>query len=282
MVRELYFESGSSGIFEDTQGKLKLEHWRRTAAHEGSWRLLLYLAFRIHFVRAILFWLREKSWNFDNWCLWQSWRSMLCPYSVSRKYPRRENMWAFLRDKQTCPYLACVRKAWLHYHDMSQPCYQELVQFVFLVAEAGVPYDIVYEMDEINDDFPDTDLALVIGANDTVNSAAQDDPNSVFAGMPVLEVWKAKQVSRCTLCIRNWLSESVVFFSLVFMEGQASFVYFPQGQAVSLVMITSPSCVYNSSWIFRTLSPVRHVISSNIALERFSVARNLNIDYWVP
>ena len=63
------------------------------------------------------------------------------------------------------------------------------------VAEAGVPYDIVLEMDEINDDFPDTDLALVIGANDTVNSAAQDDPNSVIAGMPVLEVWKAKQVS---------------------------------------------------------------------------------------
>ena len=72
----------------------------------------------------------------------------------------------------------------------------------FLVAEAGVPYDIVYEMDEINDDFSDTDLAMVIGANDTVNSAAQDDPNSVIAGMPVLEVWKAKQASRCTLCIR--------------------------------------------------------------------------------
>ena len=66
-----------------------------------------------------------------------------------------------------------------------------------------MPYDIVYEMDEINDDFSDTDLALVIGANDTVNSAAQDDPNSVIAGMPVLEVWKAKQVSRCTLRIRN-------------------------------------------------------------------------------
>ena len=74
----------------------------------------------------------------------------------------------------------------------------ELIRFVFLVAEAGVPYDIVYEMDEINDDFSDTDLALVIGANDTVNSAAQDDPNSVIAGMPVLEVWKAKQASCCT------------------------------------------------------------------------------------
>lgn len=63
-----------------------------------------------------------------------------------------------------------------------------------VAAEAGVPYDIVLEMDEINDDFPETDLALVIGANDTVNSAAQDDPTSVIAGMPVLEVWKAKQV----------------------------------------------------------------------------------------
>lgn len=49
-------------------------------------------------------------------------------------------------------------------------------------------------MDELNDDFPETDLVLVIGANDTVNSAAQEDPNSIIAGMPVLEVWKAKQV----------------------------------------------------------------------------------------
>lgn len=64
-----------------------------------------------------------------------------------------------------------------------------------VVAEAGIPYDVVLEMDEINDDFPDTDLVLVIGANDTVNSAAQDDPNSIIAGMPVLEVWKAKNVS---------------------------------------------------------------------------------------
>nr|WP_086937921.1 Re/Si-specific NAD(P)(+) transhydrogenase subunit beta [Thaumasiovibrio occultus] len=63
-----------------------------------------------------------------------------------------------------------------------------------LLAEAKVPYDIVLEMDEINDDFPQTDVVLVIGANDTVNPAAQDDPNSPIAGMPVLEVWKAKQV----------------------------------------------------------------------------------------
>ena len=82
-------------------------------------------------------------------------------------------------------------------------------QLNVLLAEAGVPYDIVNEMDEINEEvgkfsyfqglfeflqFPETDLALVIGANDTVNSAAEDDPNSSIAGMPVLRVWKAKHV----------------------------------------------------------------------------------------
>jgi NAD(P) transhydrogenase subunit beta len=63
-----------------------------------------------------------------------------------------------------------------------------------LLAEAKVPYDIVLEMDEINDDFPDTDVVMILGANDIVNPAAQEDPNSPIAGMPVLEVWKAKQV----------------------------------------------------------------------------------------
>ncbi|WP_290688705.1 MULTISPECIES: NAD(P)(+) transhydrogenase (Re/Si-specific) subunit beta [unclassified Haematobacter] len=63
-----------------------------------------------------------------------------------------------------------------------------------LLAEAKVPYDIVLEMDEINDDFPNTDVVIVIGSNDVVNPAAQEDPNSPIAGMPVLEVWKAKQV----------------------------------------------------------------------------------------
>ena len=61
-----------------------------------------------------------------------------------------------------------------------------------LLAEANVPYDIVLEMDEINEDFPDTDVVLVIGANDTVNPSALEDPNSPIAGMPVLEVWKAQ------------------------------------------------------------------------------------------
>lgn len=63
-----------------------------------------------------------------------------------------------------------------------------------LLAEAKVPYDIVLEMDEINGDLPETDVVLVIGANDTVNPSAEEDPNSPIAGMPVLEVWKAKDV----------------------------------------------------------------------------------------
>mmetsp|Transcript_18830 Transcript_18830/g.26508 ORF Transcript_18830/g.26508 Transcript_18830/m.26508 type:complete len:500 (+) Transcript_18830:1-1500(+) len=67
-------------------------------------------------------------------------------------------------------------------------------QLNVLLAEAGVPYDIVEELEEINDDFDETDVSLVIGANDTVNSAAEDDPNSEIAGMPVLRVWNSKQV----------------------------------------------------------------------------------------
>jgi len=61
-----------------------------------------------------------------------------------------------------------------------------------LLAEARVPYDIVYEMDEVNDDFPDIDVSIVIGANDIVNPSALEDPNSPIAGMPVLECWKGK------------------------------------------------------------------------------------------
>lgn len=67
-------------------------------------------------------------------------------------------------------------------------------QLNVLLAEVGIPYDIVYEMEEINHDFPDTDLVLVVGANDTINSAAVEDPESPIYGMPVIEVWKSKQV----------------------------------------------------------------------------------------
>jgi NAD(P) transhydrogenase subunit beta len=63
-----------------------------------------------------------------------------------------------------------------------------------LLAEAKVPYDIVLEMDEINDDFADTSVVLVIGANDTVNPSAAEDPGSPIAGMPVLRVWEAQHV----------------------------------------------------------------------------------------
>ncbi len=67
-------------------------------------------------------------------------------------------------------------------------------QLNVLLAEVGVPYDIVHEMEEINDHFASADLVLVVGANDIVNSSAIEDPNSSIAGMPVLEVWKARQV----------------------------------------------------------------------------------------
>ena len=72
-----------------------------------------------------------------------------------------------------------------------------------LLAEAKVPYDIVLEMDELNEDFPETDVSLVIGANDIVNPSAQTDPNSPIAGMPVLEVWKAKS---CVVLKRSMAS----------------------------------------------------------------------------
>ena len=74
-------------------------------------------------------------------------------------------------------------------------------QLNVLLAEAGVPYDIVNEMEEINHEFGETDLTLVIGANDTVNSAAEEDPNSIIAGMPVLKVWNSKQVHIYTFLI---------------------------------------------------------------------------------
>eukprot|EP00479_Gromia_sphaerica_P003203 TRINITY_DN13745_c0_g1_i1.p1 TRINITY_DN13745_c0_g1~~TRINITY_DN13745_c0_g1_i1.p1 ORF type:complete len:347 (+),score=72.64 TRINITY_DN13745_c0_g1_i1:353-1393(+) len=87
-------------------------------------------------------------------------------------------------------------------------------QMNVLLAEAGVPYDIVFEMEELNDDFASTDLAIVVGANDTVNSAALDDPNSPIAGMPVLKVWEAKNsiVPKRTLGVGYAAVDNPVFF----------------------------------------------------------------------
>ncbi len=79
-----------------------------------------------------------------------------------------------------------------------------------LLAEAGVPYDIVLEMEEINHDFKETDLTLVIGANDTVNSAAEEDPNSIISGMPVLKVWNSKQVMAPLFCLKKF--QSLTFY----------------------------------------------------------------------
>jgi NAD(P) transhydrogenase len=106
-------------------------------------------------------------------------------------------------------YGLCVAKGQYAIADLSERCNKAGKSFRFgihpvagrmpgqlnvLLAEAGVPYDVVLEMEEINDDFPDTDVTLVVGANDTVNSAAIEDPNSIIAGMPVLHVWESKQV----------------------------------------------------------------------------------------
>ena len=97
-----------------------------------------------------------------------------------------------------------------------------------LLAEAKVPYDIVLEMDEINEDFPDTDVVIVIGANDTVNPAALDDPNSPIAGMPVLEVWKSGTVivSKRSMAVGYAGVENPLFFRentrMLFGDAKAS------------------------------------------------------------
>lgn len=87
-------------------------------------------------------------------------------------------------------------------------------QMNVLLAEAGVPYDIVLELDEINDEFEDVDVSIVLGANDTVNSAAEDDPNSPIAGMPVLRVWNGKQtiVMKRTLGVGYAAVDNPLFF----------------------------------------------------------------------
>jgi NAD(P) transhydrogenase subunit beta len=91
-----------------------------------------------------------------------------------------------------------------------------------LLAEAKVPYDIVLEMDELNDDFPDTDVSLVIGANDIVNPSAQTDPNSPIAGMPVLEVWKA---SACVALKRSMASGYAGVDNPLFLKDNTRMVF---------------------------------------------------------
>ena len=83
-------------------------------------------------------------------------------------------------------------------------------QLNVLLAEAGVPYDIVHEMDEVNPEIDSIDLTLVIGANDTVNSAAEEDPNSIIAGMPVIRVWLSKQV--CFVILLLFCYTSLLFY----------------------------------------------------------------------
>merc|ERR1719326_789793 len=87
-------------------------------------------------------------------------------------------------------------------------------QMNVLLAEAGVPYDVVLELDEINEEFDDVDVSIVLGANDTVNSSAEDDPNSPIAGMPVLRVWNGKQtiVMKRTLGVGYAAVDNPLFF----------------------------------------------------------------------
>jgi H+-translocating NAD(P) transhydrogenase len=92
-------------------------------------------------------------------------------------------------------------------------------QLNVLLAEAGVPYDIVHEMDEVNPEISDIDLTLVIGANDTVNSAAEEDPNSIIAGMPVIRVWLSKQVSFLIIVSSDYTRENSLAFWLAVATG---------------------------------------------------------------
>merc|ERR1719440_1460777 len=88
-------------------------------------------------------------------------------------------------------------------------------QLNVLLAEAKVPYDAVFEMEEINEEFDDIDFTLCIGANDTINSAAEDDPNSIIAGMPVLRVWKGAQsvVMKRSLGVGYAAVDNPIFFN---------------------------------------------------------------------
>merc|ERR1711998_445154 len=89
----------------------------------------------------------------------------------------------------------CIGQIW-----HTSCCWKNACQLNVVLAEVGIPYHIVHEIEEINDDFKKADMVLVIGANDIVNSSAVEDPNSPLAGMPVLEVWKA---STCIVMKRS-------------------------------------------------------------------------------
>lgn len=102
-----------------------------------------------------------------------------------------------------------------------------------LLAEAKVPYDIVLEMDELNDDFPDTDVSLVIGANDIVNPSAQTDPNSPIAGMPVLEVWKAKT---CVVLKRSMASGYAGVDNPLFFNDNTEMLFGDAKESMSAVL----------------------------------------------
>ena len=139
-------------------------------------------------------------------------------------------------------------------------------QLNVLLAEAGVPYDVVMEMDELNDDFPDTDLALVIGANDTVNSAAEDDPNSIIAGMPVLRVWKAAQsvVMKRSLGVGYAAVDNPIFFN----ENNAM---------VSLNLHTHLHLIYNY-FLFSCWATLRSLAMVSLLVFRSTMDCNL----WMP
>ncbi len=102
-----------------------------------------------------------------------------------------------------------------------------------LLAEAKVPYDIVLEMDELNEDFPDTDVSLVIGANDIVNPSAQTDPNSPIAGMPVLEVWKAKT---CVVLKRSMASGYAGVDNPLFFHDNTEMLFGDAKESMSAVL----------------------------------------------
>ena len=104
-----------------------------------------------------------------------------------------------------------------------------------LMAEAKVPYDIVFEMDEINDDFPQTDVVLVIGANDIVNPGAQDDPNSPIAGMPIIDVDKARTV----VIIKRSLSPGFAGIPNPLFAADNTLMFFSDGKKAMLELLTA-------------------------------------------